>query len=224
MYSIRKLVTALILLCLAVGVKAAPGGLAVQSWRWEPTRNAAVVRMLNTSDKDISAYSVSVLATFRDGTTNASQRSVEFLPAMAAAQIQKSPTNGTFEARGHEDLVIGSEKEIADVSVSVSAVIYSDMTANVKDVRAFEALIGARKDYAAATSQARDVMKKAGNSQEAIRELRRIAQAKGGGDQALILNGIAAGLTDAGLSEEITRSEFRANFYGNHAKLTAVQQ
>ena len=96
------------------------------------------------------------------------------------------------------------------------------MTADVKNIRAFEAMIETRKAMTAAVQQANEVMKKSGNAQGAVNELRRIAKAKGGSEQSVILSEIADRLSSnhTELSEEIAHTEMRAAFYAPH---TAVR-
>jgi hypothetical protein len=186
-----------------------------------------LLALLNESGKDITAYSLSVTITTKDGTTHTEQNATDYLPVLAGVQLHNlsDEGKGTFEAHSWRDVHMGAG-EITDMSIIVSAVIYADKTADVKDVRAFEAMIEQRKEMAAAEQQAAEVMKKANSPQEAKQELERIGKASTGAQYATFsiaaTNMKYATMND--LHDAITRSEERANFYGQHLQMTNVQQ
>lgn len=96
--------------------------------------------LLNTSHKDISAYSMMVRVTYPDGTVGTWEYGGDFLPAMIATGTGAFVPGATFTV----DVPLG-QQQIQTASAMVDVVVYADHTADVLNEQVFASITSARK-------------------------------------------------------------------------------
>jgi hypothetical protein len=146
-------------------------GAMVQSWRVDPATKIVAIRIVNTSQKDILAYNLSITETFSDGSTSHHELMTDLLDRMVNAQIVKGTIyekdfssrfdNGTLAAGKAVDQNVGESNVVTNVETVVDMVAYVDRTADVQNERAFERLVAYRKGGLLAMQKANEVIKAA---------------------------------------------------------------
>jgi hypothetical protein len=224
------LVGSIALFLILASLRASPPiGLWVQTWHYDAASQQVTVRLVNTSNKDITALSMSVTERYADGTSNSSEKMTDYLPLMASMEVsqKREHGNGTFAAGTSRDVPFPVAKEPKDVSIIVDMVAYADRTADVTNERAFNNLVDARKEVALATQQANQVMKDAlaapNPRDAAVKELARladVAKGSGRGFAEITLRGHIQNARQAtDLAALIKEGEARAAVYAPHAQL-----
>jgi hypothetical protein len=221
-----------VLILLAQSLRASPPiGAEVQNWHYDPLAKALTVRVENTSQKDITAFNLSVTEKYADGTSNFSERTTDYLPLMASVsqfeELRQQHGNGTFAAGTSRDVTIPEPKDVADVSIIPDVVVYADLTADVTNERAFNHIVDGRKEVALATQQANQALKDALAAPDpkgaAVKELTRLADvAKGSGNglAEITLRGVAQNVKRADdLAPLIKDGEARTALYASHSQL-----
>src|SRR5258707_7508134 len=148
-------VFSIVVLCVSPfipSVRASPPiGAVVQSWHYDPLKTVLILRVLNISHKDITAYDISMTVKYADGTTNFSEVRTDFLPLMATMQggaddnMRRQFGNGTFEAGTSRDDTLGDQpKQVVDVTATLDVVAYADRTADMQNEPALDHLVGFR--------------------------------------------------------------------------------
>ena len=118
-----------------------PIGAVVQgSPHYDAARQVVTVNLLNTSHKDISAYSMRVLVTRADGTISAREYGGDFLPHMAETDGEGAFAPGASIAI---DVPVGQEK-IQTASATVDVVVYTDDTADVLNEMVYKSIVAGR--------------------------------------------------------------------------------
>jgi hypothetical protein len=160
-----------------------PIGAVVQTWRYDAAAQQVVVSVSNKSNKDITAFNLSVTERYADGTANSFENMTDYLPLVAVAA-----NNGTFPAGTSRDVTLPDAKNPISVSIIVDMVAYADHTADVQNEKAFNHLVSNRKEIVLATQQANKAIKDAlaapNPKDAAVKELTRlanVAKAQGGG-------------------------------------------
>src|SRR5689334_4958999 len=79
---------------VSTGLRASTPGAVLESWKYEPKTKTLSLKMVNTSNKDITAYNIVFTLKYVDGTTNAlsngslsSERGYEELGAFILSQM-----------------------------------------------------------------------------------------------------------------------------------------
>lgn len=165
----------LLLPCLMFGpstIVRASTGAVVEKWKYDPETKLLSLRIVNTSDKDITAYNVAIILKYADGTTDAlpggvasHEQTEESLGAVIMAQMHKDAALQNargFEAGSSRYDYFPATKDVVDVQVVFNVVIYSDCTAEVQPggERAFKRLMAMRKGPLLAMQKVNDVVKK----------------------------------------------------------------
>jgi hypothetical protein len=141
-------------------------GATVEIVRIDSATNAAVLRITNTSKKDITAYVLSATAIYADGKTQRDERMADFLPAMIAKQVyagSTTPGEDLFHpGESREDTasfntVAGNP--ILHVDAKLEVVAYADQTIEVLNEDAFGRLMDVRNGSLAAKQKALEVMR-----------------------------------------------------------------
>src|SRR5467141_1358790 len=84
----------MLFLALAVPLRATPPiGAVVQTWHYDPQANTVTVRIANTSDKNITAFNISITETFGDHSVNNHETLVDMLAAVVLAQKIKGTSD-----------------------------------------------------------------------------------------------------------------------------------
>jgi hypothetical protein len=231
---IRSLVYGLVLVFLFASASQAqspPIGAVVQTWRYDAATKQLVVRVVNTSGKDITALNLSVTEKYADGTTNLSERTTDYLPLMASIEaspgLQLKYGNGTFAAGSSRDIAIPEPKDVVDASIILDMVAYADRSADVTNERAFSHLVADRKEILSAMQQANQAMKDAlatpDPKSSAVKELTRLADVAkgsgGGGLTELTLRGLVQNAESIDVTALIKDGETRAVIFAAHAQL-----
>ena len=163
-----------VILCLfsAVGfgqdkIAIAPGANA-EVVRIDHTANTAVLRLTNTSAKDITAYVVSATATYADGKTQRDERMADFLPAMIAKQVyagSTSPGEDLFHpGESREDTASFNALKgnpIVRIDAKLEVIAYADQMVEVRNEAAFGRLMDVRNGSLLAKQKALEAMRKA---------------------------------------------------------------
>ena len=163
-----------VILCLFSAVilnqdktNVAPGANA-EVVRLDHTANTAVLRLANTSTKDITAYVVSATATYADGKTQRDERMADFLPAMIAKQVyagSTAPGEDLFHpGESREDTAsfnVLAGNPIIHIDAKLEVVAYADQTVEVSNEAAFGRLMDVRNGSLLAKQRALEAMRKA---------------------------------------------------------------
>lgn len=184
----KRLPYLMALLCLAVPLRGStPMGAAVRNWRYDPVAKVVRLTVVNTSQKEITGYSLSIRTTHPDTTVNLSERLQDLLPLMITvdrigSDVRREYGNGTFAPGASREEQITDPVGVVDVSAVVDVVSYADGTADVQNERAFKRLIAQRKGAILAKQKASEVLKHALEEQTvkhpsaaSIAELKRLA-------------------------------------------------
>jgi hypothetical protein len=89
-------------------------GAVVQTWHYDPQQKAVVLRLVNTSNKDVTAYSISITVTYADGGSDLHPQ---------------ANGNGAFAAGTIRDVILPQAKAISNVDAFIDMVVYGDSTA-----------------------------------------------------------------------------------------------
>lgn len=148
---------------------AAPArGAVAEVLRLDPNTNTAVVRIVNTSNKDITAFTVALVGVYADGNTHRAERMVDFLPAMITHQVDMGITSGAegaFHSGQSEEETASFTKipgnPLARLDVHVEVIAYADQTVEVGNEEAFGRLLDERKGSLLAKQRTVDIINKA---------------------------------------------------------------
>jgi hypothetical protein len=146
----------------------------VQSWKYDEETKLLSLKIVNASDRDITAYNVAIILKYADGTTDAlpngvpSQERME--DALGYVILAQMNSDAALQQNAH-GFAAGSSrydtfpamKDVVDVQAVFNVVIYSDCTAEVQPggERAFKQLLAARKGPLLAMQKVSEVVKKA---------------------------------------------------------------
>jgi len=146
------LILSLAVLCI-VAVPAALSqvkGAVVQTWHYDAATNTATATIANTSDKDITAFNISLIETFADHSVTNHELLVDMLSAVELAQkakgtpdedrIRKKYGNGTLAAYQTRDEVFhyNNGKVLTDLQGTIDVVAYLDGSAEATNTAALE--------------------------------------------------------------------------------------
>jgi hypothetical protein len=178
----KRLLCITALLCMiAVPLRGSPPiGAAVQTWHYDAAKKILTLRIVNTtSQRDITAYTISVTTKYTDGTTDVSEMTDDFLPLMVSAgkseSLRQKHGNGTLAAGTSLDKNVVETKDVADVTAFLVLVAYADGKADVSEQRAFDHLIARRTGEILALQKANEVIKSSSDPALAAAELGRLA-------------------------------------------------
>jgi len=130
-----------LLYMIAIPLRGSPIGAVVQGTRYDAARQVVTLDLLNTSHKEISAYSLLVRIIRPDGTASAWEYGGDFLPFMS-----ENSGNGAFKPGALITVDVPlDQQQIQSASASVDVVVYSDGTADVLDQEMFATIIAKRK-------------------------------------------------------------------------------
>jgi hypothetical protein len=150
------------ILC-ALSLRASPPiGAVVQTWRYDPQAHAVLLRVLNTSGKDITGWTIKIKETYDNAQTNEHEYSTDMLQGMLAFQLSGGqPGEGTFQAGTSQDIPIPVAHPISNFESTVTVVLYADKTGETTDQDAFNRMVFTRKVAASTMQKASEVIKKA---------------------------------------------------------------
>ena len=138
----KRLFCMLALLCsTVVPLLGSPTGAIVQGSHYDSARQVVTFDLLNTSQKEVSAYSLLVRAIRPDGTVGVWEYGGDFLPFMS-----ENAGNGALKPGGSiaVEVPLGPQ-QIQNVSATVDVLVYADGTADVLDDQMFATIIAKRR-------------------------------------------------------------------------------
>jgi len=174
--SMRKVIVLVILLGAAFTPSSRASGLEVQSWKCDADTKVLSLKLVNTSEKTIIAYSLGIILKYADGTTDALQdgkpsswRGTDEVWSLIYAEMAKGTPDEEFAERNgigfapgttRYDVLQGQTKDVVDVKTVVGAVIYANYTAETSNEEAFKSLIGWRKGELQAMQKVNEIIKR----------------------------------------------------------------
>jgi len=147
----------------------------IDGWRYDPLQKAVILHLMNHSPKDVTAFNISILEKYADGSTAYTDGTPNDIHDHQIMEDMLGPTinaqmgivshgsgNGTFAAgtsRDYPDLV---GKDVSGIDAVVDVVAYADGTAQVQNnERAFQNLVAERKGRLLAMEKVNDVVRRA---------------------------------------------------------------
>jgi hypothetical protein len=240
----RRLFQAVFALLLLVSfARSAPTitGAAVQTWHYDPQSHLITVRILNTSDKDITALGIAANFTFTDKAGQDQVSHVILLPDFLVQKVLLDMVRGTSEEDklraqlGPEVLPAGGTYEektgvppggFKDFSATIEVVVYADKTAEATNPDALQALIDTRKRRAAAIQKAQEIMaahpdrlEAAAEAQKALDTWRATSPHRSDMDETEFHNIVAQLKQNPNLKELQARKERERAFWTDEASI-----
>jgi len=149
-------------------------GVVIESWHYDPAQKAVILHLVNNSHKDVTAFNISILEKYADGSTSYldgtpsnihdHQLMEDMLGLLINIQLGVSPGSGrgTFVAGTSRDYPDFVGKDVSGIDAVVDVVAYADGSADVLDNdRAFRNLTAERKGRLLAMEKVTDVIKRA---------------------------------------------------------------
>jgi hypothetical protein len=155
---------AAVLLMSAHLARSAPIGAEVQSSNYDSVKGITTVRIVNTSQKLITAISVSLRLAHPDGTISTTHYGGDFLPFMAyaaASGIPQQSNGGLAPGAVFAMEVPSGQQEVKTTSANVEMVIYDDATADVLNETVFRSFTSGRKGRMLGLQRALELLQKA---------------------------------------------------------------
>ncbi len=161
----RTIIILLFLLVFAFGAWAQnsplraspPIGAVVQGPpHYDTAKQIVTFNLLNTSHKDISAYSMMVRVTHPDGTASTWEYGGDFLPFMVATGKGALTPGAIFTT----EVPLG-QQEVQTASATVDVVVYADDTADVLNEQVFQSIASARKGRVLGLQKANELLQNA---------------------------------------------------------------
>jgi|SRR5580693_2969789 hypothetical protein len=150
------------LLCAFSLHASPPPGMVVQTWHYDAQTHAVMLRVLNTSGKDITGWTIKIKETYDNGQTNEHEYSTDMLQGMISSQLAGGqPGEDTFQANTSQDIPIGVAHPVSNFESTITVVLYADKTGETTDQDAFDRMVSTRKVAASTMQKASEVIKKA---------------------------------------------------------------
>lgn len=174
----RSYLTLLFCIALAVPLWASPPiGAVVQTWHYDGTNNTVTLHIINTSGKDITAYSIKIREIYGSH-VNEHEYSTDTLALILNIQdlagtvdgerLHQQFGNGTFQAGTSRDEIMHVQPGLTDYEAVLDTVIYADNTAETNNQEALDRAISMRKAYASTIQITNEIIKRAlSNAQDA---------------------------------------------------------
>ena len=152
----KHIFLAVALLFSANLARSAPIGVVVQSSHYDSAKQVITFNLLNTSHKDVSAYSMLVLVTHPDGTIGTWEYGGDFLPHIIATGGGAFAPGATLTV----DVPVG-QQEVQTASATVDVIVYADDTADVRNEQVFASITSARKGRMVGLQKANEILQAA---------------------------------------------------------------
>jgi hypothetical protein len=160
-------VLAVTLLWGGVAHSAPIAGAAVH-WYYDETDHLINLRLDNTSDKVITAFTLDLTVTTNDNRTSHSKWTRDFLNSVAYAASGGTPSGpGPIPVKGSYDEKIGVPPGFKDFNAVLVLVAFEDKTAFTTDKEVLQHLIDVRNANAAAIEKATELVNKHATTAEA---------------------------------------------------------
>jgi hypothetical protein len=155
---VRPLLMALFLgVCTAGSWAQSPPivGAVIQTSHYDPRTKTVAMRILNTSQKEITAYNISLTLTYADGTSGYSELGPDFM------NLVVNGLSGRFMAGTSHDEVSHETKDVTNIKAVLDVVIYADQTAEVHNDRAFGQFLAMRQGQVLAQQKINEIVNQA---------------------------------------------------------------
>jgi len=169
--SMKHILLAVALLFSAHLARSAPIGAVVQTWSYDRQTNFVTLTIINTSQKDITAFNMAIKETYADGSVSQHEVLEELVGKILAAQQLKGTAqeagfrrhygDGVFHAGGTLDEKVAVLTGLTDFQAVIDVVTYTDGTADSKNNDAFGRIVEERKATIASKKVAIDFIKSA---------------------------------------------------------------
>jgi len=158
--------------CCIVSVPALPQvkGAVVLSRDYDAAKNTVTLHILNTSGKDITAFSIKIKETY-GANVNEHEYSTDTVGLMLniqdlagtprGEQLRQQFGNGTFQSGTNRDEVMPVQPGLTNYEAALDTVIYADKTAETTNWEALDRALNARKAFASTMRMTNEIIKKA---------------------------------------------------------------
>jgi hypothetical protein len=150
---------AVLLLFSVVSARAGtpPIGAVVQTWNYDPKTNSVTLKVVNTSQKDITAFNIAIKETLADGRVDKGEMLEELVGKIIAAKelegdhsrgaesFRKLYGDGAFHPGEVHDEIVGVQPGFRRIEAVVDVVTYVDGTAEATNNDALGRIIDERQ-------------------------------------------------------------------------------
>jgi hypothetical protein len=166
----------------ATHTERALSGIKV-SWYSGLDKKMVMMRVENTSGKNINAYNISFGLRYADGSTDYkdghfSSEHLEMFPVVPVNGIE--PQSFAAGMMSRDQPIYQGDKEVAELVAVPDVIVYTDDTAEVRNERAFKQIMASRKGALLALQQVSEIIKRvladgaANPAEAAMEELTRL--------------------------------------------------
>jgi hypothetical protein len=158
---IRYVITVLVI-ALALGASTSllaspPIGAVVQTWNYDPKTNSVILKVVNTSHKDITAFNIAIKETLADGRVDKSEMLEELVGKILAAKelqgdhsrvaeaFRKLYGDGALHPGEVRDEIVGAQPGFQNIEAVVDVVAYVDGTAEATNNDALGRIVDERQ-------------------------------------------------------------------------------
>ncbi len=163
----KRVLLAVVLLFSAQVARAGPLGAEVQTWHYDSQKNFVTVRIVNTSQKEITAFNLSVEVTLASGVSQFQVTHDLLNIAVVLDRFKDTPDEPRLRARlglgaipvgGSYDEKITVLAGLKDFKAVLDVVAYADKTAESANPAALQRLIAARTAMANSIQKANELI------------------------------------------------------------------
>jgi len=165
----------LFLAVLAVPLRASPIGAVVQTWHYDPQTKLVTAQIVNESNKDITAYNISIKETYADGHVKSHELMTDTAGEPAFIQELQGTVagenlrmalrrnggvgDGLFHPGESHKEIIPVQPGLQNFEAVIDVVAYADSTAEATNNDALQRLISHRKVALTSRQAANDIIK-----------------------------------------------------------------
>ena len=157
-----RYVTTVFVIALALGASTSllaspPIGAVVQTWNYDSKTNSVILKVVNTSHKDITAFNIAINETLADGRVDKSEMLEELVGKIIAAKELQGDTSrgaetfrklygdGAFHPGEVHDEIVGAQPGFQNIEAVVDVVAYLDGTAEATNNDALGRIVDERQ-------------------------------------------------------------------------------
>jgi len=158
---IRYVITVFVI-ALALGASTSllaspPIGAVVQTWNYDPKTNSVILKVVNTSQKDITAFNIAITETLADGRVDKHEmledligkvvlaKELEGDHSRGAESFRKLYGDGAFHPGEVHDEIVGVQPGFQKIEAVVDVVTYVDGTAEATNNDALGRIVDERQ-------------------------------------------------------------------------------
>src|SRR6185437_11808237 len=141
--------------------------VTAQIVKFNPVANTGILRVTNSSQSDITAFTVAVTAVYASGYSDDDEKMDDFLPRMISQQVDlgiASPEEGAFHPGQSQEepfsFTVIPDNPVVRVDTRVEVVAYADRTVEVNNEEALGRLLEVRKGGLLAKQEAVAIIRK----------------------------------------------------------------